>query len=150
MSIHVHHVTAGAAVDDQEALEQFQKQWSTYQKMVDHDSLSHRRVGLILHEALLPIPEPFDFADIACGDAGQMKRALQGTKVRRYHGIDLSEPALESGECALRCRARLSRFCRSADETAGTRWRGVVQPLHPSPRHRREAQDAVGHPRLDE
>lgn len=95
MSIHIHNLELGGAVDDQAALEQFQKQWATYQKMVDHDSLSHQRVGLILHEALLPIPEPFDFVDIACGDAGQMKRALHATKVRRYHGIDLSEPALE-------------------------------------------------------
>ena len=33
--------------------------------------------------------------DIACGDAGQMKAALSGTKANHYHGIDLSEPALE-------------------------------------------------------
>ena len=32
--------------------------------------------------------------DIACGDASQM-RALRGTKIRHYHGVDLSEPALE-------------------------------------------------------
>ena len=95
MSIHIHHVAPGGAVDDEDALEQFQAQWATYQKMVDHDSLSHARVGAILHGALLPIAEPFDFVDIACGDAGQMKRALGGTKVRHYHGIDLSEPALE-------------------------------------------------------
>src|SRR5262249_18777106 len=33
--------------------------------------------------------------DIACGDAGQMRATLAGTKVFQYHGIDLSEPALE-------------------------------------------------------
>ena len=41
------------------------------------------------------IPQPFAFLDIACGDAGQMKQALGATKVKHYHGIDLSEPALE-------------------------------------------------------
>jgi 2-polyprenyl-3-methyl-5-hydroxy-6-metoxy-1,4-benzoquinol methylase len=35
------------------------------------------------------------FLDIACGDASTMKSALHGTKVRHYHGIDLSQPALE-------------------------------------------------------
>src|SRR5262249_60675431 len=38
---------------------------------------------------------PFAFLDIACGDAGQMSRALAGTTIRHYHGIDLSEPALK-------------------------------------------------------
>ena len=83
------------AVDDEAALEQFQKQWATYQKLVDTDALSHREVGAILHDTLAALPKPFAFLDIACGDAGQMPAALAGTKVRHYHGIDLSEPALE-------------------------------------------------------
>jgi len=95
MSIHIHFLDPGGAVDDAAALEQFQKQWATYQKMVDHDPLSHEEVGAILHRALAALPKPFDFLDIACGDAGQMKRALEGTKARHYRGIDLSEPALE-------------------------------------------------------
>jgi len=33
------------AVADEEALEQFQKQWSTNQKLVDADALSHRAAG---------------------------------------------------------------------------------------------------------
>jgi hypothetical protein len=62
---------------------------------VDNDSLAHKEVGAILHRTLATIPEAFAFLDIACGDAGQMKAALDGTKVEHYHGIDLSEPALE-------------------------------------------------------
>ena len=95
MSIHIHYLEPGGAVDDAPALEQFQKQWATYQKMVDSDWLSHKEVGAILHEGLARLPKPFDFLDIACGDAGQMKAALEGTKARHYRGIDLSEPALE-------------------------------------------------------
>ena len=38
---------------------------------------------------------PFLFLDIACGDASMMKAALPGTKLRHYHGIDLSQAALE-------------------------------------------------------
>jgi hypothetical protein len=95
MNIHIRDFKPGGAVDDEAALEQFQQQWATYQKLVDHDSLSHRQVGSMLHEALATVPAPFAFLDIACGDAGQMRRALRDTQVRHYHGIDLSEPALE-------------------------------------------------------
>ncbi len=95
INVHIREFEADRSVDDAAALEQFQKQWTTYQKLVDSDALSHREVGAILHEALEAIPQPFALLDIACGDAGQMKRALHATKVSHYHGIDLSEPALE-------------------------------------------------------
>ena len=95
MNIHIHHLQRGGAVDDAAALEQFQRQWATYQKLVDTDALSHKEVGKILHDTLKALPKPFAFVDIACGDAGQMKHALAGTKINHYHGIDLSEPALE-------------------------------------------------------
>ncbi len=52
-------------------------------------------MGKILRDTLQGLAKPFAFLDIACGDAGQMTRALRGTKVNHYHGIDLSEPALE-------------------------------------------------------
>ncbi len=93
MNIHIHRFQPGA-VDDAAALEQFQRQWTTYQKLVDSDALSHREVGNILHHTLKAMQQPFAFLDIACGDAGQMKRALGETRIRHYHGIDLSEPAL--------------------------------------------------------
>jgi ubiquinone/menaquinone biosynthesis C-methylase UbiE len=82
-------------VADQNALEQFQKQWSTYQKLVDADALSHRASGKLLHDTLCAIPTPFTFVDIACGDASQIREVLHGAKSRHYHGIDLSAPALE-------------------------------------------------------
>src|SRR3982074_3679191 len=40
-------------------------------------------------------PVAFCFLDIACGDASTMKAALRGTQVRHYHGIDLSQAALD-------------------------------------------------------
>src|SRR5262249_45229829 len=95
MNIHIHHFQPGT-VEDETAVEQFQKQWATYQKLVDADALSHKTVGKILHDTLAgTFASPFSFVDIACGDAGQMSRALAGTTIRHYHGIDLSEPALE-------------------------------------------------------
>src|SRR3990170_257016 len=96
MNIHIRHLQQGGAVADEAALEQFQKQWATYQKLVDSDALSHKAVGKILHDVLTAsFDRPFAFLDIACGDAGQMSQALAGTTVRHYHGIDLSQPALD-------------------------------------------------------
>jgi hypothetical protein len=81
MNIHIHHFHAKGAVADEAALEQFQKQWATYQKLVDADALAHKEVGAILHSALAALTKPFAFVDIACGDAGQMRGAIAGTKV---------------------------------------------------------------------
>lgn len=95
MSIHLHHIDHSGTVDDEAALEQFQKGWSTYQKVIDYNVLAHREVGEILHGTLSAITDPIDFLDIACGDAGQMQQALANTRVRHYRGIDLSQLALE-------------------------------------------------------
>jgi hypothetical protein len=94
VNVHIRQFTAGGATVDAGAMEQFQKQWGTYQKLVDHDFLSHRAVGDQLAKALAG-EAAFDFLDIACGDAGLPKRVLQRSAVRHYHGVDLSEPAIE-------------------------------------------------------
>jgi hypothetical protein len=95
VNIFIREFAPKQTVADQNALEQFQKQWSTYQKLVDADALSHRATGKLLHDALCAIPTPFAFIDIACGDASQMREVLPGTRCRHYQGIDLSAPALE-------------------------------------------------------
>jgi SAM-dependent methyltransferase len=80
---------------DAAALKQFQEQWATYRKLITSNYLSHREVGSILHSTLNErFASPFSVLDIACGDASMMKTALRGTKLRHYHGIDLSQPAL--------------------------------------------------------
>ena len=94
MNVHIHSFQPGGAVADEERSSSSRnngrpiRSWSI-------PTLSHKEVGRILHDTLKAIAEPFAFLDIACGDAGQMKKALAGTKVDHYHGIDLSEPALE-------------------------------------------------------
>lgn len=95
MAIRFHHSDHTGSVDDEAALVQFQKGWSTYQKVIDHNALAHREVEEALHRALSTIHDPIDFLDIACGDAGQMRRALVDSEVRHYRGIDLSRPALK-------------------------------------------------------
>jgi len=95
VNVHIHQFAPGGAVVDASAMEQFQKQWAGYQKLIECDALSHRAAGGVLHDALAAITGPFTFLDIACGDASLTKRALAGTAVSHYHGIDLSEPAIE-------------------------------------------------------
>ena len=95
VNVHIHQF-AGSAPVDAHAMEQFQKQWTSYQKLVDNDYLSHKEVGERLGAALIgSFARPFALLDIACGDASMMKRVLPGTKAMHYHGIDLAEPALE-------------------------------------------------------
>jgi hypothetical protein len=50
MNIHIHLFHSKGAIADQAALEQFQKQWATYQ-----DALAHKEVG---HGALPPRQSP--------------------------------------------------------------------------------------------
>ncbi len=53
-------------------------------------------MGRLLHRILADeFTQPFTFLDIACGDAHRMAETLAGTRIARYRGIDLSEPALE-------------------------------------------------------
>ena len=54
--------------------------------------------------------QPFRFLDIACGDASATVEALKGTQVAHYHGIDLSQAALNLASKALEtlaCRVAL-------------------------------------------
>jgi hypothetical protein len=96
VNILIHQFLSAGEVADADALEQFQQQWATYQKLVDADALGHRECARILHDTLAEaFTAPFSLLDIACGDASEMRSALAGTKIRHYHGIDLSQPALE-------------------------------------------------------
>jgi SAM-dependent methyltransferase len=96
VNVHIHQFQPGGAVVDEAALAQFQQQWATYRKLVESDCLAHRAVGGILRETLNDVfASPFCFLDIACGDASMMTTALPGTRVRHYHGIDLSQAALD-------------------------------------------------------
>jgi SAM-dependent methyltransferase len=80
----------------------FHVQWQTYRRIVDRNYFFHRevyaRLNQILHEeAALP----FQFLDIACGDAGSSVAALVGTRIAHYHGIDQSAAALALAREAL-------------------------------------------------
>ena len=96
VNVYIHQFQPSGAVVDAAALAQFQKQWATYRKLIEGNCLAHHEVSDILQQTLNEVfKSPFCFLDIACGDASMMETALAGTKVRHYHGIDLSQPALD-------------------------------------------------------
>jgi ubiquinone/menaquinone biosynthesis C-methylase UbiE len=80
----------------------FQREWLTYRKMVDNNYTFHREAYGKLHRALVEdAAQPFRFLDIACGDASMTVTALRGTRIGHYHGIDLSQAALDLARSAL-------------------------------------------------
>jgi SAM-dependent methyltransferase len=115
----------------------FELQWRVYRKVVDCDLMEHRKVYGRLRRMLEDeAPDSFRFLDIACGDACASVDMLLGTNVAAYHGIDLSDPALELAHeqiGRLRCHATLERAdfalaLRQRSEVADVIWLG--QSLH--------------------
>ncbi|MGH2415616.1 MAG: methyltransferase domain-containing protein, partial [Microcystaceae cyanobacterium] len=95
-------------------METFQRQWPIYQKLVDHNYLSHREAYAILHQVLVDeCDRPFRLLELACGDAKATVEALQNTAVVHYQGVDLSKPALEMAQQNLKrlpCEAELEQW----------------------------------------
>jgi SAM-dependent methyltransferase len=69
--------------------------WRIYRKVLDLNYMLHREVYETLREAVSATPPGFAFLDIACGDAAGTARALAGSGVGSYAGIDISRPALD-------------------------------------------------------
>jgi ubiquinone/menaquinone biosynthesis C-methylase UbiE len=73
----------------------FLRGWQTYRKVLDNNYMFHREVYECLRQVILRrAPKLFRFLDIACGDASASVRALAGTPIGHYYGIDISGPAL--------------------------------------------------------
>jgi hypothetical protein len=89
-------------VTDGPALALFQKQWQLYRKVVAYNYLFHREAYNYLHRILVEeAVQPFRFLDVACGPPSATVEVLKGTQIASYHGIDLSQVALELGSQAL-------------------------------------------------
>lgn len=74
----------------------FNKQWSLYQKVLNNNYMGHREIYSVLHSWLTNyFQKPFSLLDLGCGDASFSSQALLNTTLAAYHGIDLSEAALE-------------------------------------------------------
>jgi hypothetical protein len=88
------------------AVDLFQQDWPTYRKIMTNNYMFHREVYGLLHRILVAeAGRPFRFRDVACGDASASVKALAGTSLAHYHGIDLSRPALALARVAIRALA---------------------------------------------
>lgn len=117
--------------------ELFAKGLATYEKVVAANYMAHREVYGLLHDVLLnEAPNGFVFADLGCGTAMGSAKALAGTPVGRYIGVDISQPSLDiaaSNLATLPCTVDLRRqsFVEAMDD-----WRGsldvvwIGQSLH--------------------
>jgi SAM-dependent methyltransferase len=86
---------ASTTARDETALQIFQNQWEIYRKFLTYDYLSNAGACAALHQFLArDVARPYGFLDLACGDASGIVKALAGTAIERYRGVDLSEPAL--------------------------------------------------------
>jgi SAM-dependent methyltransferase len=73
----------------------FLRGWQTYRKVLDNNYMFHREVYDCLRQVIRAhAPTPYSFLDIACGDSSASARALKGTPIGHYFGIDISGPAL--------------------------------------------------------
>jgi ubiquinone/menaquinone biosynthesis C-methylase UbiE len=94
--VNIHRHGLAASVLDEQAMGLFRRQWEVYRKLVENDYLFHAEASRVLHRVLLgEAAKPFRFLDLACGDAGAIVRALKGTQIAHYHGVDLAKPALD-------------------------------------------------------
>jgi ubiquinone/menaquinone biosynthesis C-methylase UbiE len=99
------HQQSGASSDPL-ATALFQRQWQAYRKIIENNYTFHREAYHVLHRLLMDEAiQPFRFLDIACGDASASVNALKGAQVARYHGIDLSQAALDLAKPALKSLA---------------------------------------------
>lgn len=122
-------------VEQLEEAEAFFKHWQIYQKVEEKNYFCHREVCALLHEFLQThVPRGFVFLDLGCGDAGSILKALSGTSIRRYLGVDLAKPALA---LAAKNLSRLSRdhclaeqdfyeFVRDTNPGADVIWMGLA------------------------
>jgi ubiquinone/menaquinone biosynthesis C-methylase UbiE len=91
----------------------FVEEWQVYRKMVDNDYLFHRGAYDQLNRFLIEeMKQPFSFLDVACGDASMTVKALHGTTVAHYVGLDISQQALDIARdtlAGLKCRVSLKQ-----------------------------------------
>lgn len=89
------HQEPVTSVGDAAAVEIFRHQWQLYRKFLKHDYLSNAGAYAALHRFLLEdVARPFEFLDLACGDASGIVTVLKGHPVTHYCGVDLAPPAL--------------------------------------------------------
>jgi len=86
----------------------FDRQWSTYRRVVDHDLMEHRALTAATAGAIndwlaaRPAGAPTaHMVDLGCGDLGLLAPVLRHLPLGSYLGLDLSDPVLPRAAAAL-------------------------------------------------
>jgi ubiquinone/menaquinone biosynthesis C-methylase UbiE len=78
----------------------FFDQWNIYQKVIQNNYMFHEQIHQALHKLFLEHfqQEPFSILDLGCGDSSSIAKTLKDIPISCYHGIDISEIALEASK----------------------------------------------------
>ena len=81
-------------------VESFFDQWNIYQKVIKNNYMFHEQIHQIIHELLLEHfnKKPFSLLDLGCGDSSSIAKTIKDIPISYYHGIDISEIALETAK----------------------------------------------------
>lgn len=124
-----------AADENVADVKDFFEQWALYQKIVRCNYLHHNEVCSLLQEFVsASFSSPFLLLDLGCGDASLAAKAMQGTPLAGYVGVDLSAVALHLAEenlqslCCSRRLVQQDMMAYLADEHPGADliWSGLA------------------------
>ena len=75
----------------------FEKAWNLYESIALGNHMSHREIYTILTGRLQQLHGSggYSMLDLGCGDARFLEPCFSASRPASYHGVDLSEPALE-------------------------------------------------------
>jgi ubiquinone/menaquinone biosynthesis C-methylase UbiE len=81
-----------------EEIQKFFDQWNIYLKVIHNNYMFHQEIHQILHNLLLKHFQhrPISLLDLGCGDSSSIAETLKDITVSYYHGIDLSDVALDT------------------------------------------------------
>jgi len=81
-------------------LELFQKNWSTYETIIDENYMFHREINQGIQSLVSNYfgQTPVTVLDLGCGDASSIEKTLKGLNIEYFCGYDLSALALKSAE----------------------------------------------------
>ncbi|MCP4192843.1 MAG: class I SAM-dependent methyltransferase [Planctomycetaceae bacterium] len=77
------------------------EQWSLYDAIIQHNYMRHAELVDRLKQSVNDLPQPFDILDLGCGDSWISEHIFPSEMVHHYHGIDLSEAALNKADSQL-------------------------------------------------
>ena len=75
-------------------------QWNIYQKVIQNNYMFHKQIYHEVHKLLLNHfrQEPLSLLDLGCGDSSLIAKNIKDVPIYHYHGIDISEIALDAAK----------------------------------------------------